>query len=214
MKYEKIQTLWKRDPEKKYSIMIGEYSKPEFSQIKEWVLTEKIDGMNIRVIYNKEGVRFAGRTDNAHIPVSLFEMLTKTFTIEKLSSVFDLEKANEIILYGEGYGPKIQKGGNYRKDQSFILFDVLIDGIWFDVEPVSTFAYELGVDSIPVWGRGTIKSIERLIRTKPRSSLEGSSCNIEGFVCRTDPLLLDRFGNRVVWKLKVKDFEQLEERET
>ena len=31
------------------------------------------------------------------------------------------------VLYGEGYGAKIQKGGgNYRADQDFVLFDVRV----------------------------------------------------------------------------------------
>ena len=30
---------------------------------------------------------------------------------------------------------------------------------------------------------------------------------MEGIVARTEPLLLDRRGNRVMWKLKTKDFK-------
>lgn len=211
MKYEKIQTLWKRDTTKKpHVIMPGEYSKEEFKQIQWWVITEKIDGMNIRVIYNKDGVRFAGRTDRAHLPDPLVKMLIETFTLENLSKNFDLEKSEEIILYGEGYGPKIQKGGKYREDQSFILFDICIDGIWLLVNDVDIRAHHLGVDSVPIWGCGTVDSISALIETRPKSLVEGSDCVIEGFVCRSNPVMLDRFGNRVIWKLKIKDFEQLE----
>ena len=32
-----------------------------------------------------------------------------------------------VYLFGEGYGPKIQKGGNYRNDISFRLFDIYIE---------------------------------------------------------------------------------------
>ncbi len=47
--------------------MQEEYTKPEFGYIPRWLVTEKVDGMNIRIIYNKDGVRYAGRTDKAHI---------------------------------------------------------------------------------------------------------------------------------------------------
>lgn len=210
MKYEKIQTLWKRDPENKFVIIPGEYSKEEFANVRDWIATEKIDGMNIRVIFNNEGIRFAGRTDKAHIPEPLGTVLRETFTEEKMLKVFDLEKANEVILYGEGYGPKIQKGGKYRDTQGIILFDILIDGIWLEEDKVSTMAYELGVDSVPIFGRGNVSSIEGLVLTRPKSLIEGSDCIIEGIVARSVPLMLDRFGNRIIFKLKIKDYDQLE----
>jgi ATP-dependent RNA circularization protein (DNA/RNA ligase family) len=211
MEYEKINTLWKRDNTRKNVIMPDHFSMEEFKSVKDWLVTEKIDGTNIRVIYNKDGVRFAGRTDKAIIPEQLLSLLEETFTENKMAQVFDLEKSNEIILYGEGYGPKIQKGGgNYRKEQSFILFDIRIDGIWLKWSDVDEYAYKLRIDNVPVFGRGTIDDIIRLLLTQPYSLIEGSDRIVEGFVCRSDPLFLDRFGRRVIWKIKIKDYEQLE----
>ena len=51
MIYPKINTIWKRD-EKGY-ILEGDYSAEEFKNIKEWDVSEKIDGMNMRVLYSK-----------------------------------------------------------------------------------------------------------------------------------------------------------------
>jgi hypothetical protein len=61
------------------------------------------------------------------MPIPLLTHLQNTFTREKMLAVFpDVKK---VILFGEGYGPKIQAcGGRYRKDVSFILFDVVIWG--------------------------------------------------------------------------------------
>ena len=50
MKYPKINTLWKRDI--KGNIIDGEFSCLEFVNIKNWYITEKIDGTNVRVIIN------------------------------------------------------------------------------------------------------------------------------------------------------------------
>lgn len=209
--YEKINTLWKRDPDNKFVIMPGEYSQPEFHNITFWEVTEKIDGMNIRVIYNEDGVRFAGRTDKAQMPKRLGEVLAETFTIEKMAEVFDLTKSNEVILYGEGYGAKIQKGGgDYLDDQGFVLFDVLIDGIWLTGESVTEFAESLGIKRVPILNVMPIWKIEAFVQSNPRSVITRKEKMMEGVVCRSDPLVLDRFGKRVIFKIKVKDYEQLE----
>ena len=66
--YPKIQTLWKRDKEMG-KVIEGELSKPEFDNIKNWLVTEKIDGTNIRIIFKtyppkealEPSVEFKGR---------------------------------------------------------------------------------------------------------------------------------------------------------
>lgn len=90
------------------------------------MIDEKIDGTNVRVFWNPNDavpVKFGGRTDNAQMPTSLLNYLQNTFTLEKLYKQFP--SASQVILFGEGYGPKIQAcGSRYRDDVSFILFDV------------------------------------------------------------------------------------------
>lgn len=215
MIFGKIQTIFKRDESKKGTIMIGEYSKEEFSQINRWVITEKVDGQCITIIITKDEIKIQGKSEKTqfnkdHEP--LLTYINEKFTRESIDAVFDWDKANTVIIYGEGYGPKIQSGGKYRKDQSFIMFDILIDNIWLETEKVATYAYQLKVDSVPVWGNGTVSYIMQLIQAKPNSAIEGSNCVIEGFVCRSEPLLLDRFGNRIIWKIKIRDLEQYERR--
>ena len=209
--YGKIQTLWKRDPDNKFVIMPGEYSQDEFANITFYEVSEKIDGMNIRVIYNEEGVRFAGRTDKAQMPKRLGEVLAETFTTEKMAEVFDLTKANEVVLYGEGYGAKIQKGGgDYLDDQDFILFDIQIDGMWLTGESVTEFTDSLDIRRVPIVKTMPIWEIEAFVQSRPQSLISLEAKTMEGVVCRSDPLVLDRRGKRVVFKLKCKDYEQLE----
>ena len=39
--------------------------------------------------------------------------------------IFEQKFGNEqVILFGEGYGSKIQNGGNYSAEPNFILFDI------------------------------------------------------------------------------------------
>jgi ATP-dependent RNA circularization protein (DNA/RNA ligase family) len=213
MKYQKINTLFKRTSKEEGSVIRpGNYSQIEFTNMKYWLVSEKIDGMNMRVIYTKDGVEFRGRTDKAQIPGELLNVMTKIFTEEKMASLFDLKIADTIILYGEGYGKGIQKGGAYRDDQAFILFDIMIDGVWFASEKVTDYAKLLGIERVPIFGLYTITEIIGVVKTKPaQESLVGKSGTIiEGIVARSDPLMLDRMGKRVCFKLKVKDYEKLE----
>jgi len=111
--YPKINTIWKRDINNK--IIEGDFSQPEFDAIKLWNISEKVDGMAIRVIWLQEPqyLDFRGKTDDAIIPNELLLKLKELFTIEKLSNQF--KESKDIRLFGEGYGKGIQSGGKYSK---------------------------------------------------------------------------------------------------
>lgn len=152
--YHKIQTVFKRNPETNHRTLLeNDYSVPEFEFLaqNEWLFTEKVDGTNIRVIFDGQDIRFGGRTDNAQIPAPLMERLQDRF-LDKID-LFKRDFGNGVVLYGEGYGAKIQKvGGNYRPDQDFVLFDVKMHDAWpeyivfhpSDLEAMEKMALEAG----------------------------------------------------------------------
>jgi len=217
MKYPKIETLYNRDKDT-FKVVPGQLRKQEFGLINRWIMTEKVDGMNIRVILFPDGhIEFRGRTDKAQLPKELEKHLTKTFTCDKMYSVFDRDEHGlfpTIVLYGEGYGPKIQKGGIYRDTQSFRLFDVRIGDWWQDWDSVMVFAKSLEIQTVPYVGvlvgglPDSIESLERIIPTSYVAAQDGTEGKVqsEGIVARTDPLLLTRSGQRLMWKLKFRDF--------
>jgi len=211
MKYPKIQTLWKRDENKKFSIIEGDFSKEEFSSINKWDVTEKIDGTNIRIYFKpiERTIEYKGRTDEAQIPKFLLDYLTSTFNTQQLLDVFPTGK--EIILYGEGYGNKIQSvGRKYRQDNGFILFDVVVDGWWLERKNVEDIAKKLKIDVVPSLGIRTIKEIVSLVKGKFPSAVSKETLTAEGIVARSHPLMLFRDGSPIMFKLKVKDYEKLE----
>ncbi len=214
MKYPKINTLWKRDEKNKFNIMPGKFSKEEFSSISEWHITEKIDGTNIRVMYDvglpgeDSKVLFGGRTDDAQIPTFLLDYLQKTFTLLKMLDSF--KDAKKVVLYGEGYGQKIQAvGKKYRDDNAFILFDAWIDGWWLEPKNVKEIAKGLGVEYVPELGIRNNREIISLVRGTFPSSLAKQELGAEGIVARSHPLMLFRDGTPIMWKLKVKDYQRL-----
>ena len=206
--YPKIQTVFKRDPETKYKTLLeGQWSLPElwYLQNTNWFFTEKVDGTNIRVIYSNRNFEFRGKTDKAQIPPFLLERLEYEFN--KKTDTFDwLFGLNEIYFYGEGYGAKIQKGGgNYRQDQGFVLFDIKIDGWWLKRKAVEDIAAKLGIDIVPIIGSGTLWDMVKLVREGFKS--RWGDFLAEGIVARPEVQLFNRKGERIITKLKHKDFK-------
>ena len=90
IQYHKIQTIFKRDPETKFkTLLLGQYSLPEFEYLKDndWVWTEKVDGTNIRIMWDKERVTFGGKSDNAQIPAFLVTRLQEMFATDKFKAL-------------------------------------------------------------------------------------------------------------------------------
>ncbi len=212
-KYHKIVTVYKRDPETKFKYLLDEFATPEFEYLAEnkWIWTEKIDGTNIRVMWSGKGLVFGGKTDNAQIPAFLANKLHEVFN----SNIFsDLYPDAPMCLYGEGYGAKIQKGGgNYIPDgQDFILFDVKIGDVWLERENVEDIAEKLGIRVVPVVWAGPLVEAARMTMDGFSSEIpeEGVFGGIlaEGLVMRPERELLNRHGNRIITKIKYKDFRR------
>jgi len=210
MEYPKIQSLFKRDMSAPgRPIIIGEWTLPEFEYLKDntWHFSEKIDGTNIRVIWDGQKVEFRGRTDKAVIPTPLREYLEGVFTVENLGGCFT-DPAAPVILYGEGYGKKIQKGHNYISDGvGFILFDVKIGAWWMTRETVEAVGKVLGVPVAPLVGEGTLEDAIDLVKAGFTSLIsENREYMAEGVVVRPAVYMFARNGRRIIAKIKHRDF--------
>ena len=111
-----------------------------------------------------------------------------------------------VILYGEGYGTKIQNGGAYRPDVSFILFDGYLpeQKIWLKRESVEDIAKAFDIDVVPIVLTGTLQEAIDFVKTKPMSGI--GTAPMEGLVCRPKVEMYDRMGRRIIVKVKVRDF--------
>lgn len=209
MEYPKINSLFKRDPET-HKFML-ELSKPEFD-MDRWHVEEKIDGMNIRV-YFMDGIvtDIKGRTDAASIPPKLLAYFKNN---EDLKSMLPLcLPSGSGIMYGEGYGAGIQKGGIYRSTQSFCMFDMYFNGRWSTRLEVYELALKCRFEIPYSFGIMTRQQIIDFIRSKPLGRnaeyTDASDYVLEGIIARSIPLMRfnDRSANPVMWKLKVRDYE-------
>lgn len=204
--YHKIPTVFKRNPKTDYrTLLLGEYATPELGYLRdcEWIFTEKVDGTNIRILSDSAGnVKFRGRTDCANISARLVNRLCKLFPPREMLYI---HFPDGVCLYGEGFGAGIQKGGgNYQDTQEFMLFDIKIGDWWLKRETVVKVAEELGIKVAPVIGRGTLIFMRHLVQGKFES--HWNNFQAEGLVARPIVELLGRNGERVICKLKCKDF--------
>lgn len=205
--YHKIEAVFERE-EKTKKLIEGKFRNPTVDYLKDnlWAFTEKIDGTNIRILWDGHKVTFAGRTDNAQIPAELTNRLFELFGGEANEELFEQKFGEtEVMLVGEGYGAKIQNGGLYRDNQDFILFDVMIAGNWQPRESVEDIARYFNINTVPTVLVGTIKEAVDYVKTKPKSKI--GTADSEGVVGRPIIEMQDRVGNRIIVKIKVRDFD-------
>ena len=209
--YHKIETLFERD-EKTFKVKPDVLKNRTYSLLKTWHWTEKVDGTNIRCIWRNGHLTFGGKTDNAQIHADLIKWLYEHVSTIKLNEVFPDEapdKIADVVIYGEGYGAGIQKGGgDYSPVKKLIVFDVLVGGKWWlNYEAVCDVAGKLGLDVVPSFGEMPLEEAAALVRAgfKSRCAIN-SNRMAEGLVGRPLETLFDKKGARLITKIKTKDF--------
>lgn len=206
--YNKIDTIFERD-EKTKKLINGKFRNEtvEFCKDLTWQFTEKVDGTNIRVYWDGHRVEFGGRTENAQIPAPLVNKLNELFGGDINEQFFEQKfRENEVILFGEGYGPKIQNGGSYRDDVDFIMFDVMINGNYQTRESVEDIARYFNVNIVPILAEGPLSAGIDYVMTHKYSTIAQNGAELEGVVARPKMELFDRTGKRLIVKIKFKDF--------
>ena len=206
--YEKIETIFVRDDKtKKLNENIFRNETVEFLKNLDWEFTEKIDGTNIRIVWDGHKVSYYGRTDKAQIPSQLMNRLIELFGGEVNEEMFE-QKFGEtpVMLIGEGYGAKIQKvGSEYREDNDFILFDVCINDNYLSRESVKDIANYFNIDVVPTIMIGKLQDGIEWVKSQPKSKI--GTAYSEGLVARPLLELKDKQGKRIIVKIKVRDFE-------
>jgi hypothetical protein len=236
--YPKTENVFVRNPDT-HKLTVGELREPAHAQVRDWLVTEKIDGTNIRILIRLKsdgGLMYEvrGRSDRASVPGDLTQNIRKLFG-QNHAAIYGwatyLAQGDEnigICLYGEGYGPGIQKtGGLYRPKQAgktVRIFDVttthldpeepnlfVADGPtwWRTWEDVKAAAKATGLETVPEFGRMTMAELTELTTAGFESAAAfedgGEGCLAEGLVARTDPYMYDYRGHRIMFKIKTHD---------
>ena len=207
--YTKIETLYKRDMDGSKKLIEGNFRNETFEFLKDnkWEFREKIAGTNIGIVWDGHKVTYQGRTERAQIPAHLMNKLIELFGGSANEELFEQKFGDmSVILFGEGYGAKIQNGGAYRPDVSFILFDVYVpeQNLWLKRDAIEDIGKAFGIDVVPIVLEGTLNDGVNFVKTFPKSTI--GTANMEGIVGKPKVDLLNRMGHRIIVKIKCEDF--------
>lgn len=214
-KYMKIGSIYSRSNEKGHLFINGLFASPEVEFLKDlkWIWTEKVDGTNIGIEWDGYQISFQGRTEDAIIQPSLLKELNSMFLNDAMEQKFEeVFGTKKVILFGEGYGGKIQKHGKkYREVESFILFDVYFpdSNLYLKRAVVEDIANKLALDIVPIIGEGTIDEAVEFAKVERKSTVGLCEAPMEGIVCRPVIDLRTRTGDTVIVKLKYKDLKNI-----
>lgn len=185
-------------------------------------------------------VEYKGKTDNAQVPPMLKKHLEEKYpkevvfnalgikefvpkseweehkwgTIDDKTGKFtpDEDRVPKMYtIYGEGYGPKIQAGGNYISEgNSFIGFDVKVNDLYLLRENRDEILNKMGCPIVPFIGQFTIDEAIEFVKKgfKSRIAVANPNYMAEGLVLRTPCGLKDRRGERIIVKIKTCDWDK------
>lgn len=97
------------------------------------------------------------------------------------------KRHKQVILFGEIYGPSIQKGFDYGVqpgELGYVAFDLMLDGKYVDAEQFEGIREEYGLTGAPTLYAGPYDAAKIKGLTKGRSTLGGSHIR-EGVVVRS-----------------------------
>lgn len=143
----------------------------------------------------------------------LLKWLEENITWSRLYDIFG--DAN-VVLYGEGIGPKVGTfGGKHFDNYDFVLFDVKIGKWWLEKDKVIDIAQKLNMSYAPtLFDTASKEDIIMYVKSKPFSKFVKEKYNkdvvCEGIIARPLQTLLYRDGEPITFKLKVVDYEKLE----
>lgn len=209
--YPKIPNIFNRENDNNgKNLIFNNFTSTELeilSLIPDWEFTEKIDGANIRIIWDGYRVEIKGRTDKANLPTHQLETLNNLFAGEDNEEIFErLFGDKEVTLFGEVYGNKVQTNG-YSETTDFTLFDVNIGGIWLERQDMISIANEFCIRPVPIVCTGNLYDGIRYVAEGHTTLIPGGTRIQEGLVGRAPLGLCDRRGNRIIVKIKYRDFK-------
>lgn len=222
--YPSIETLFVRNP-LSHALDFSQVRIDAATVINSWVATEKVDGMNIRVIFKMDttvangalSLEVRGRTDAAVLPAGVREAVERSFRdLAAIESLWlkELKSGKTVTFYGEAFGEKIQGNPLKLAGKRFRVFDILVgDRTWLSDAEVQSFQEMIGYTAVPLLGL-----INRLPRTETEvdaitgggaSRIATERVRPEGIVCRPLIPLFDTWGNRIIWKLTYREFDKI-----
>lgn len=170
----------------------------------DWTYKRKLDGENQRVMWNGEQAVWNGKSDKYVCPAEWEDYMNETFIEEIFEEKFGRERT--VYLFGERMGKKVQTNELNLDHTEFILFDVVVNGIFLGQDAINEIAHAFGIHSCFDFMQGSdmmyADTLERLIER----CADGEFKDWEGIVATPQVELCDSRGSRIVTKIKTCDY--------
>lgn len=170
----------------------------------DWAYKRKLDGENQRVMWNGEQAVWNGKTDKYQCPEDWEKYMNETF----IEEVFEEKFGREVMVYlfGERMGKKVQTNELGLDHTEFVLFDVVVNGIFLGQDAINEIAHAFGINSCFDFMQGSdmlyVDTLEHLIER----CADGEFKDWEGIVATPQVELCDQRGSRIVTKIKTCDY--------
>lgn len=201
----KTKTLFRRDPAT--FKVTNELTDQRYAQIKDWLVTEKMDGMSVILSINTEDHTYFGRSRNTNFNTAQQQFMNEAFHSTHYN-LFKIGFEKPVDIYAELVGPGVQGNPHNLDALSLYVFDVRVNDFWLDWDNVCDIAEKAGVQTVrvihPLRKRLEAIDVVRYVTDMAEHGTGPYYC--EGYVARTDPYLYDNMGNRIMFKLKVTDY--------
>ena len=213
--YPKLKNLHKRDPadNKVIDEFTDEIFSPEQLGNAGWTWREKMDGTNLRIIWDGHRAEYRGRTDRAQFSdgqtMFLDEKIKSPAFEELLEQTF---ASTEAVLFGGLIGNKLQ--GNPHKIDGYEIrvYDAFVAGWWLLPASVDELANDLGLGSAEIICVAPIGNMHQVMKNIAAQSefFEGEAGPfeyIEGIVGTAPGSVLGRNGSILRVKLKLENYK-------
>ncbi|MGB0387827.1 MAG: RNA ligase family protein [Ardenticatenaceae bacterium] len=214
----------------KYPSIENHYRKPsidwfldQFPELKEetFAIQEKIHGSNIQFIFTPGDdagrkpaeVQLASRSKRLKPGENFFgvrQLLPKYRELTEMLAERSQKEGIAINLYGEIFGPGVQKGVNYGREKRILFFDVAIDGKW--LAPAEMEQFLAGYEQFLIPTIKVVQGLESAINEEAEivSKVNPVAGNIvEGIVIKPrNKAYVTSHGDIFMLKKKNKKFEE------
>ncbi len=191
----------------------GLYREPELEYLAKnlWTYKRKLNGENMRVLWDGDQAVWNGRTDSFSTDIATTEYMNSTFAEEIFEEKFGRDKI--VLLFGEHMGPKTQGNELSLDSTEFVLFDVNIASVWLEPKSLQSIANYFGLRTCYDFmhpedeERDYADTLENLIDLTAR----GEFADWEGIVATPSIGVFNRKGDRIICKIKNQDYLRAKE---
>lgn len=211
MKYHHIDAPTKQDDEygrehHKRILSLNDFRTPllEYLSDKPWIMKRKLDGENLRIMWDGEQALWNGKSDNFQCSSALTDYMNNTFLEEIFEEKFGRDK--RVYIFGEHMGPKSQGNELGLGNSECVIYDVKVNGTWLKPMDIISVAGYFGCKTCYDFMGNIPMDLSKTLSEYIAEVSLGIYEDWEGIVCVPLVECCYPTGERVICKIKNKDY--------